>query len=90
MSDDLFVILRLMNSASAQTAVPDETLRDSIVRDTLSKVAANANDRAVPDVLHNLEKYVAMCHHQSYPASLIQRESQYRWNCKKKKNSSRS
>ncbi|KAF8590616.1 hypothetical protein K439DRAFT_1382139 [Ramaria rubella] len=73
MTDEFFVILRhVVTSASTQTATSGETLRDSIVRDTLSKVAANANDRAIPDALHNLERYVAVCHHQSYPVSLIQ------------------
>lgn len=75
MSDDLFVIMRLVvHDTSTQTAVQGELLRDSIVRDTLSKVAANIHDRAIPDVLYNLERYVAVCHHQSYPISLIQRE----------------
>lgn len=78
MSDDFFVILRhVVNHASTQTTVRGETLRDSIVRDTISKIAANPNDRATPDALHNLEKYVVTCHHQSYHASLIQRKLTY-------------
>jgi hypothetical protein len=75
MSEDLFVMMRhVVNSATTPTAIEGEFLRDSIVRDTLSKVAANTNDRAIPDVLHNLERYVALCHHQSFPIGLIQRE----------------
>jgi len=75
MSDDLFVMIRhVVNNVNAQTVVQGELLRDSIVRDTLSKVAASTNDRAIPDVLHNLERYITICHHQSYPVSLIQRE----------------
>lgn len=75
MSDDLFVMIRyVVNSASAQNALPGECLRDSIVRDTLSKVAASTSDRAIPDVLHNLERYVAICYHQSFPGTLIQRK----------------
>lgn len=75
MSDELFVMIRhVVNGVSAQPGQPGECLGDSIVRDTLSKVAASTNDRAVSDVLHNLERYVAICHHQSFPASLIQRK----------------
>ncbi|KAF8522278.1 hypothetical protein BU17DRAFT_44873 [Hysterangium stoloniferum] len=71
MSEEFFTLLRHVVNNATQTSSQGENLRDSIIRDTLSKVAANANDRAIPDVLKNLERYVTLCHYQSYPSSLM-------------------
>jgi hypothetical protein len=74
MSEEFFTLLRQVVHNATQTNTQGENLWDSIIRDTLSKVAANTNDRVIPDVLKNLERYVTFCHYQSYPVSLILRE----------------
>jgi len=76
LSEDFFKLLQLVvQHSNIQAGSQKESLRDSVVRDTLSKVAANISDAATPNALHNLERYVAVCYHEPYPIALIQSKS---------------
>ncbi|KIJ44066.1 hypothetical protein M422DRAFT_252559 [Sphaerobolus stellatus SS14] len=73
LSEEFFVMLhQVVNHTQNKANQQGESLRDSIVRDTLSKVAANINDTATPDALYNLERYVTVCYHELYPSALMQ------------------
>lgn len=66
-----FIVLRHVLDLNAATAPLQETLRDFLLRDTLSRAADN-DITVFQLVLENLNDYVEIVHHSGYSGPLMQ------------------
>lgn len=63
--------MKHITDANAKTTSSSESLRDALLRDTLTRVPEN-DYSTFQLVLNNLQSYVEVVHHQGYSADLMQ------------------
>lgn len=68
---ETFSVIRHIMARNARSHHGQGPLRDAVLRDTLNHLVAHPNDPQQKTALENLQFYIEIVHHQSYPLDLL-------------------